>query len=391
MIVFVDPFNHGLSHVPINVAMVETAVAAEPHERLMVVAEQVHLNAMAELIDRATWERSEVTPLIPPPAGSRFLARLATDFQNFRRIFAVVPSGSTLVVGDIAPATIYALRLNTFLRPAAFSHVLVVLHGNASDLAGWRARNPVIRLTQLRSAMRVAPARAGFVVLEEAIRRALLDVVPEFSGRIHTFEHPLPSIEGGLITGPTGPSRMGDQPVRIAFLGAAQAKKGFPLFLDIAGRLKQRFAGRVEFHCIGWLPPESAGVDVSALTRLPSPTKISRAAFRAALAAVDYVCMPYSQDQYRYSASGTLLDAAAAGKPIIALRSPIFDDLEERFGDIGALCDRVDDLEPMMADLVREGLSARYVAQTEAMMRIRESRLPTNKVHQWRAMLSGGG
>ena len=39
MIVFVDPFNHGLSHVPVNAGIIETAFAAEPGCKLVIAAE----------------------------------------------------------------------------------------------------------------------------------------------------------------------------------------------------------------------------------------------------------------------------------------------------------------------------------------------------------------
>lgn len=390
MIVFIDPFSHGLSHVPVNAAIIETALVAEPGRALLVAAQQDHLSGMAELIDGREWKRAKHVSVMPPPVNARFMRRFLADFRNLREVFRRADRGSTLLVGDVAPATLYALRLNAMLRPSAFRSIAIVLHGNASALAGWRARNPFVRLTQLRSAMASAPLHARFLVLEESIRRSLVEVVPEFATRIVTFAHPLPEIEAKFFH--QNPEEFGScsaqRPVRIAFLGAAQPTKGFTSFLELARSITHLFPDKVEFHCIGWLPPECAALDLSVLTRQPSSRKISRAEFRDALKKMDYVCLPYSQELYRFSASGTLLDAVAAAKPIIALHSPIFDDLQSRFGNIGELCERVEDLHLLIKDLVGRGLDKNYFEQTRVMEKVRESRMPKNMISKWRSIFT---
>ena len=97
--------------------------------------------------------------------------------------------------------------------------------------------------------------------------------------------------------------------------------------------------------------------------------------------------MPYSPELYRYSASGTLLDAVAAGKPLIALRSPIFDDLETRFGDIGELGENLKELESRMEKLVNNQDARRYLCQAGVMQEIRKSRMPAGLVPRWRSLI----
>lgn len=311
------------------------------------------------------------------------MARLMADYHNLKLAFKCSTGGAMLILADIAPATLYAMRLNALRHPSAFRHFVAVLHGNAAELAGWRARNPFIRATQLQPAMAAAPKNTRFVVLEESIRLALLEVVPEFARRFATLPHPLPSSEANR---PPYKATHENHPIRIAFLGAAQPKKGFDAFLKLARNLTQRFPGKVEFHAIGWLPPESANIDLSVLARQPSSHKISRAEFLQALEAVDYVCMPYSQELYRYSASGTLLDAVAVGKPLVALCSPILDDLQKNFGDIGELGENLEQLETLIENLIGQWDPHRYQEQKMVMKHICEARMPKNLLTQWRAI-----
>lgn len=383
MIVFIDPFNHGLSHVPVNAGVIETAAAAEPGRHIVIVAEQAHINGLAELVDRNIWQKATLLPITPPPPGVRFLARLMADYYNLKLAFKCSTGEAMLILADIAPATLYAMRLNALHQPSAFRQFVAVLHGNAAELAGWRARNPFIRATQLRPAMAAAPNDTRFVVLEDSIRRALLEIAPEFSARFATLPHPLPSSEGNR---PQYRATHEGHPIRIAFLGAAQPKKGFDAFLELARNFTRRFPGKVEFHAIGWLPPESAGLDLSTLARQPSPHKISRAEFLQALEAVDYVCMPYSQELYRYSASGTLLDAVAVGKPLVALCSPILDDLHKRFGDIGELAENLEHLGILIENLIKQWNPVRYEQQKMVMKLICEARMPKNLLPEWQTI-----
>lgn len=387
MIVVIDPFNRGLSHVPFNAGLIETAHAAEPECKILVAAEKDHLAGLAELVCPEIWCNVQQIPIIPAPAGTSFKPRLKVDFHNLRKVFDASTGNATIVLADLAPSTLYALRLNHLRNRSAFSRFAAVLHGNAAEIAGWRARNPLIRLTQLRSAMAHAPAKTRFIILENSIRLALAEIAPEHEPSLCTLAHPIPTGEAARNTTSAGLAELPlSRPVRIGFLGAAQGKKGFDGFLALARTLTQRFPGRVEFHAIGWLPPENAGQDFSCLTRAPSPVKLDRREFLEALGEVDYVCMPYSQEVYRYSASGTLLDAASAHKPIIALRSPLFEDLLQEFGDIGEFADSLDQLEGLAAKLIAEHDPTRYRHRATAMAKLCKARLPKNLAPSWNAL-----
>ena len=388
MIAFVDPFNRGLSHVPVNVGIIETALLASHKEEMVITADSAHLDGLLDLLDPSLRNRiGSTVPLDLPEPGVRFVRRLRGDFANLAKVFGFSPGGADLIIADLAPATLHALRLNTLRHPGAFRRIAAVLHGNASEIAGWRARNPFVRITQLRSAMSLAPRQTRFVVLEASIQRALLAVAPEFQGRIVTVPHPLPLREGVReCTESTHDSESAGRPLKIGFLGAAQVKKGFGTFLSIARQLFRQWPGAVEFHAIGWLPPESENLDLACLARPPGREKISRSDFVAALTGVDYVCMPYDPDLYRYSASGTLIDAVACGKPVLAIRSPTLDDLQQDFGDIGELGDTAEDLSAHIDRLIRARDLNRYRAQVATLSRIAMARSPQQLIHEWQAV-----
>ncbi|MBP7394192.1 MAG: hypothetical protein KA945_10210, partial [Zoogloea sp.] len=67
-------------------------------------------------------------------------------------------------------------------------------------------------------------------------------------------------------------------------------------------------------------------------------------------------------------------------------RSPIFDDLETRFGDIGELGENLKELESRMEKLVNNQDARRYLRQAGVMQEIRKSRMPAGLVPCWRSL-----
>jgi hypothetical protein len=115
---------------------------------------------------------------------------------------------------------------------------------------------------------------------------------------------------------------------------------------------------------------------MSSLSLRPAPHKIDRAQFVTALSGVDYVCMPYDPGVYRFSASGTLLDAVAYAKPVLAIRTPMLEDLRREFGDIGEFADSIEDLCSCIESLPAAGTPERYKFQVANLSRIATSRSP---------------
>lgn len=395
MIVFVDPFNHGLSHVPINAGVVETAVAADPDESLLIAAHDEHLAGLYEsLDDNAKRHVISQISITPAPAGTRFISRFLYDLQNLKTVIGAADNISTLILADLAPSTLYALRVALLICRSTPKKIVAVLHGNASELAGWRARNPFIRATQLCSAMNIASRTTSFLVLEDAIRDRLCEVSPQYAHQFVSLPHPLPS-EEVTITSPVPdghenvPTKI-KHPIRIAFLGAAQEKKGFGEFLKLAEQINAQLPGKAEFHVIGWMSDDCPVPQLSSLARKPSTRKLNRAEFLHAVQSIDYVCLPYNRDLYQYSASGTLLDAITATKPIFAISSPTLDDLQKKYGDFGIIADDMQLLtEQIKAALIDHNIK-KYQDQRAVMQLIRHDRLPDSLKVRWKSLVENG-
>lgn len=78
---------------------------------------------------------------------------------------------------------------------------------------------------------------------------------------------------------------------------------------------------------------------------------------------VHYTICAYDPKEYTYRSSGTLFDAFAYGTPVIALTNPLFEAYFEDFGDIGYLCESVEEVQKTVIDILKNPPAERYLRQ----------------------------
>lgn len=388
-IVVVDPFNRSASHAPFNSAFLEAVRAAYPDDRVIFAAEPGHLEAVAELVDDSIV--TETIAIDPAPRTAGFWSRLPRELQNLRKALNRCPeSPIVLIVCDVTPATLYAIRwvLGTWSR--RIRTALCILHSNANEIVAWRARNPLPRLRQLREAiLRTLHPKLHYLVLEEVIRKALLRELPELGGALHELAHPIASSEPAAYEGLEAP-RQCVPPVQVCFLGAATERKGFGTFLRIARRVTSQTDAAIRFHALGWRPESEPDEDLGALTTSPQSTYLPRDEFRRRLARMHYVVLTLPPEIYGLSASGTLMDAIAAGKPVLALRAAMLEDVLGTDNTAGGLFDDEAALAEHLLSLARaEDLDKTWSRQATAMRALRATRLSGRLAGKLRTILSG--
>ncbi|HSU05739.1 MAG TPA: hypothetical protein VLI93_09215 [Acetobacteraceae bacterium] len=392
MILVIEPTWTGTLHAPGNSATIQTISDAFPEQAIQIFAEASHLRELRS--DAALTARRSISfhPII---LAEEFLhrphivslRRLASELRIIRAALRSVPRDEPSLIFLISAtstaifATALILRLS--VRRLA---VQVGLHGDLNSLFGWRSRNPVTRVMDLRSVMRARGSRRlRFLVLDEAIRQELVRLAPEAAARSDVL--PLPVNVGELAHVPE--PRL-TRPLRIGFVGQATQAKGIGAFLETAREFKARYGEAVEFHLIGRVPP---GGELDRFALLDSPVSgdhLPRQVFLERLGRMHFVFLPFQPGYYNLSASGALLDAITWVKPIIATGLPIVADLFTRYGDIGYLCDDHAGMRAAL-DQVLSGMDAdRYLRQVKVLKQARDARLPAALARQYRDILRDG-
>ncbi|MGB0722025.1 MAG: glycosyltransferase [Gammaproteobacteria bacterium] len=391
MILVSEPICHGAEHAPFNAALLATVRHAYPDEEIHFAAEPSHLAEVRQQLPESLHSGFGLhsAPVPPRRAGNderrsgerALIQRLATQFAGARQWLF---SGSA----DTTFSALGALRDRELKR-----RTLAVLHGNLSEITGWRSRNPLVRRKDLRSGLeRTAIQGVRFLVLEHAIGDALRAEMPNIAQNVHVLEHPIIADAGA--TGADAPEPPGQPPVRVGFLGMANSPKGFDLFLKVAERVKQHCPEGIQFHTIGPRAPDMEPADWAALDTPPWDRWLSAEEYREGVLGMNFVIMPYQAQHYRWSASGVLLDAIRYGRPVIALRNPVMENLFQRHGDIGYLCDQDNHMVVTISERLRHPDPAHYRAQRKALARMLEARQPETLAPTYRAIANhqdGGG
>jgi hypothetical protein len=216
---------------------------------------------------------------------------------------------------------------------------------------------------------RPLPPNVRLVALELGIRDAAIAAAPALAPSIETLEHPVLVSEWA----PEAAAPQDDAPLRIAFVGHASAGKGFDLF---AGWARRYARPDLEFHAIGIASPEALAMDLSGLTRRPPARSESRPDYVAALAACDLVCLPLPPQSYEYVASGSVIDAIAALKPLFSIRNRSLDAVAAKYGAIGYLAENAEALGHAIGRLDRDRFAVECHTWIANLRRLREARRP---------------
>lgn len=376
MIVICEPVCYGHEHVPFNAGLLETICTAYPHKRVAFYGEELHLQQVRNQIGQSLSSSIFWQPIVLPPRHAKFFSRLGSDLKLITHLLNVTDKnkGNLLVLTSAIPSTIFALKfINRRIK------VQLVMHGNLSSLTGWRSRNPFIQLTDLKSALTLGKTRSiQYIFLEESIKKKFLSILPFSKGNIAVLEHPITSTE--QLTNEVSI----EYPFRFGFLGLALEAKGFGSYLRVASEIKSSLPGQAEFHAIGWISDRKQVPNIDVLDIKPIETMLCRKAYVSGLKSLHFICFPFKEGHYELSPSGSLLDAIAYCKPLIASKLPIFKHLFDQYGDIGYLYDDQDEFCEIVKQIVQKADAKRYHSQVLNLEKLRQARHPQSLAYKYR-------
>jgi glycosyltransferase involved in cell wall biosynthesis len=389
MITLYDPFSTSHMHVPFNAGLIETAALAYPHESIRFYAERGYIqHVLAHLEGRLSPQVEFREIVIPDPAASNFgyfRQNLAAFRELGRESKAEVPGNNLLVMTFTNAIGLAALKFYLFFN-RHFSGAQTMLHGDLADIDGWRSRNPLFRFWNLRGALSFFNLkRLRYIVLEQAIARKLTARMPELAAFIDVLPHAVPEEGNAGLAETLGLSL----PVTIGYLGLVTKLKGFPIFRDIAEKAKRQLGEKVSFLAIGHTKGRPLPENIDCLDVKPKTDFLSRQEYTGLVARCHYICLPFARELYALSASGTLLDAIALRKPIIAFDAAVLEDAFRLYGDIGYLCTSPDEMFEAIENILRLHDVKRYREQQKNMEKFFTARQPAALAKIYRQITEG--
>lgn len=365
-----DFLSHAAMHLPFNEGYLRVLRAAFPSDHIIFHAQPDHIAALAPRLQDI--ERLSLRPIAPfkvpfglsrhNPIGGSLAARAC--ISAIRTSLHGISLRLSAVLG--ADANLHeALRRSWPGITSAMLHI--VLHNHVAAAVSWRSRNPLLRRFDLQARLQnKLPRNVRLLALELGIAEAIEELAPAMSESVDTLEHPI--LESEWYRNDT--TRTGE--LRIAFVGHCSADKGFGAFAAWA----KRYAGpELSFYAVGLAARETSEMDLSGLARLPSKTHVPRDEYVSVLASCDVVCLPLGA-LYAYVASGSVIDAIAALKPLFCLENASLLRMSAKYGPFGMLAPDMAALESYVAGLTRAAFMQAAEKWAESLTQLREARRP---------------
>lgn len=373
-------------HAPFNAALLLSVREIARDGQVAFFGDASHLARVAECLPPEAAAGIQFHPLQVAERHLRaFLPRLRIELPLLSHVWraARASRGDMLVITGVTEPGLLAIKLFFLLRRPRIP-VVLVFHSILPQFLYSLKRRLLLGA--------FIPRNVNYVVLGKHILQELDRNFPDIRRHMSSISHPY--IFGGKST----ESRDVAAVPKFAFVGLANAGKGFPEFL----RLIEDFGSHAApadvppFHLVGRVAPECAALferfkasDAVRHLWFPSqPGPLPIEVYRQKIDSVDYLLMPYGVETYKLVCSGSSLDALTLLKPIIALRSSFFDVFFEQLGDVGYLCDSPEDMSALIAELIRNPPRERYRLQVENLRKARAFFEPGVVAHEIKLLTS---
>lgn len=365
-----EPQCVGPEHVEFNSALIETVTRAFPSARVVFCAEASHLSLVRRrlLVARGSTDPVRFVAVKVPARLGHPARRLAFELQAFAtRLlrFSARTGARGLLFSSMTAEGLIGLKIALYLNaPSGKSIPIgVVLHAVLESLVQRPRRNPMMRLLSIRNALRFPTARPDlrYVVLSKLFADETRTLLPELAQSLISIEHPyfFPLVPESM---PRPPQR----PVVFGTVGGAKLSKGYgawgPLARDVQAAVGTEGASFVHIGVV-YDPILFEAFPPVRFVTAKGWTK--REDYERELAGLDYAVFLYPKDSYLLTASGALMDALCFARPVVALRNPYFEHCFSLLGDIGYLCNSIEEMRALMVSLVKDPPADRFLQQQD--------------------------
>ncbi|NLB96005.1 MAG: glycosyltransferase family 4 protein [Armatimonadetes bacterium] len=353
-----EPQCSGFEYAPVNAALLEAVALAFPEARITFRAEEEHSRWVRDALPQgaaALGTRVRWRPVAIPPRSVEGWRRVRHEFPWVRSFLAECRSAGydACILGSVARMGLFALKQE--MRRAPTPPILAVLHSELNVLAHL-PRHPLRRLLCLDTILALPhPPRLHYIALGESILEGIRELRPRQARRFHALD--LPYL---LPEPPEEMPRPDGEPVRFGFFGSAG--KGFEPFCRLAAEVTARSSGS-EWWLVGFAPSQCERDLAGDRIRGVSPDPLPLAEYARRATSITYSVMVLPPHAYRLRASASFIDTLAYGKPVICLRNPYVASYFARLGDLGYLCDSLDEMRDLILRILSDFPRERYQQQ----------------------------
>jgi hypothetical protein len=387
-IFIIDKLVTGYNHIVFNASIAQIIAESFKNDHVSFICESTHASALQDKnrgIPNLDYVRYTETPL---PAGRLnkvvpWIKKKLKDIGFISHSYKEYIKHADLVVFTCLSTS--TLLFAGWKAMKVKIPVYFFLHGEIEYLfqkdLGLASR---LRSKLYKIFLRKLSPNCKVLVLSDIVKHKLIEdqyVVPE---RIFTIDHPVI---------PVNYQTKGVSSEKIIFghIGLALLKKSSDLFFQLASRHRTAInTGKVEFQLVGRIEHDLV-VEDSGLVKLLAKDNqsLNQSEYEQHLLAMDYAIFTFNNNNYVYRTSGSVIDAITFNKPIIALKHRYFNYLFEVAGNIGFLCNDIDELDMLLTKIIEKDpeLLGQYNVQVQNMNRLSKTYAVDEIKSKWQPLL----
>jgi hypothetical protein len=361
----VDKLVIGHNHVMFNAAMTAIIAGIFKDRENIFIAEKLHSDLVKEInrtvvnlsyrsFDEAPLPESKFKKIVP------WIRKKAGDFLFIKRFYSILNKREPTVVFFTclsASSLVYASYKSRQKNVSA----IFVLHGEVEFMFKKDIRlADRIKGMLYRATLRNINKSAKCIVLAEMIKTKLCERGLIEASKVIAIEHP-------IIQKDISYTSLGAGPVVFGHIGIAMEKKNSAIFFTLASFFEKEIQkGNTAFQLLGKAEPALiAHFSKNVQVMSENNNSIAQKDYQRLIEGIGYAVFTFDNRNYVFRVSGSLMDAIFYRKPVIALRQDYMNYLFETGGNIGFLCNDIEEMEDIISRLIRkeESLISQYALQ----------------------------
>lgn len=357
MLHFIDQTSEGDHHMVFNAATISIILKMYPAEKLTAHGIPSNHKSIKELLTADEIRRIIFNELIYTKAAKDSTLSKAVNYlkkeklrkSNIKQLLNSCKENDFVFLSTTTFTCFYYFKKqkqNIKVPTLAALHGDVIYLKNTKDILGR------INLYVNKKVFSLKIADFKYLVLNKIAKKYLIESGVMESDEILEINHPFVFLE----TADDKKDIYSSRPIRIGHIGSMEIeRKGSQHIYTVAEKLKTEIEQqRLKFKVVGLQTPElipykNKWVEETVGNEEPGkPQYLSRSQYERELKLLDYSIFFYPPDQYIFRASGAIVDFISGLIPVITLRHPVFDYLFETGGNIGFVCNNLEEVEILL-------------------------------------------
>ncbi len=368
MIYLVDLLSIGNSHLMYNYSVIRLFRYLYPDQKIVFYSEETHQDLVRELLDTKDNDyviykkiKLSFTVKMSFKKLRSFFSNLYQNIGLLRTIISEMKRTSSTEL-FICTSPILSL-LNFKYFDTRNINVLITLHGEVEYIFNQKTfRDKVIGNLYARL-LKSNNSNFKFLLLTKISKSILLQRFHSLNNRLVDINHPYHFLEKDDY------SINDTSTIHIGHIGSMGLRKNSQYLYLLAESIKDYIlTNSISLYSIGALENNILPYRndlVNDFTSINKDQYISRDIYSKMINNLNYSIFFFGEDQFLFRASGALLDAIQYEKPFICLKHPYFEYLFTIGGDVGFMCETLDDIKRLVVDLANkdQSLLDRYASQ----------------------------